>query len=272
MGNLIAFIKNRNVEDYKVLPISENIFSDIEIMSEIVYSPEYSLEEGEWFKIENFSGSDYYPDYFNIIASTTDLLSAAVADFSKIKFLIYVTEECFYFQKVFKSNFIRTRGFRFWEENYSYIEKSDMFVIRELPDAIYYREQNKLVFTKLETLEVMFKGISGLYREATDQDIQEFLSNSFIMLNDFSYESVNKLNRHRIAMVHDRLSTFSEEQKNSLIEYTKSYCSELVQDNKFVISTDNDLKLLLYGILERYYTSPVSCEKRIANSIIKIEN
>ena len=27
MGNLIAFIKNRNVEDYKILPISENIFS-----------------------------------------------------------------------------------------------------------------------------------------------------------------------------------------------------------------------------------------------------
>lgn len=272
MGKLVAFIKNRRNEEFKILPVSENVFSDIQPHNEITYSSEYILEEGEWFKIEHFSQSSYFPNYFDNLETTTSLFSVTVADFSKMKFLVYITEECFYFQKVFKSNFIRTKGFRFWEDSYTYLSEADMFVVKELPDAIYYRGQDKLIFIRLEFLEIMFKGISQLYREATNQEVQEFLSNENILLNNFNYESVSKQNRHRISLVRDRLLDFSNDQKIALFEYTKNYCSELVQNNNFVISSDNDLKLLLYGILERFYTSPVSHERRIANSISRIDN
>lgn len=272
MPNLIAFIQIRKNKCFKLLPISENIFSDIEIENEVNYSPEQQLEDEEWFKIEKFSNYDFYPKYFNLLQSTTNFLTAKVDDFSKMKFLVYLTEECIYFQKVFKSNFIRTKGFRFWENNYIYLNEADMFVIKDLPDAIYYKKQDKLVFKKLEILEIMFKGISELYREATSQEIQEFLLNEQILLSHFVPEDVKKPNRHRIALVKDKLETFSEEEIIKLFDYTKTYCNSLVQDNKFVVSSDNDLKLLLYGLLERYYTSPVSQEKRTANSIIKIEN
>ena len=40
------------------------------------------------------------------------------------------------------------------------------------------------------------------------------------------------------------------------------------KERKFKISTDNELKYLLYGIEQRFYTTPFSKEKRLANSIV----
>ena len=39
-------------------------------------------------------------------------------------------------------------------------------------------------------------------------------------------------------------------------------------EGRFVVRSNEDLKNLLYGIDQRYYTTPINNEKRIANSII----
>ena len=46
--------------------------------------------------------------------------------------------------------------------------------------------------------------------------------------------------------------------------------SLVLKNGKFEVSTDSNLKKVLYGIDERYYTTPIENEKRIANSIIRL--
>jgi hypothetical protein len=41
-------------------------------------------------------------------------------------------------------------------------------------------------------------------------------------------------------------------------------------DESFSISNEEDLKKLLYGIEQRYYTTKVGNEKRLANSITTV--
>lgn len=64
----------------------------------------------------------------------------------------------------------------------------------------------------------------------------------------------------------------SIEEKMRIISYIGEYCSSLKRvEDAFEIGTEKDLKLLLYGLQERFYTTPIGDEKRIANSIIPIK-
>jgi hypothetical protein len=44
----------------------------------------------------------------------------------------------------------------------------------------------------------------------------------------------------------------------------------LFENQAFKIATEEDLKALLYGIEQRYFTTPVGNERRLANSIISL--
>ena len=44
----------------------------------------------------------------------------------------------------------------------------------------------------------------------------------------------------------------------------------IYENGKFKIETDSDLKFVLWGIEQRFYTTPIGGDKRVANSIISI--
>ena len=66
----------------------------------------------------------------------------------------------------------------------------------------------------------------------------------------------------------------TEAQKQQIVPYINEYYPtklKLDQNNeKFVISNDNELKMLLYGVQERFYTTTFGGEKRVANSVLTI--
>ena len=71
----------------------------------------------------------------------------------------------------------------------------------------------------------------------------------------------------------DKYSTFTEEQKQRLHIYLQNYNSNLVYDvntDKFKISSEKELTDLLNGINQRYYTTEIDGEKRLANSVITL--
>jgi len=73
----------------------------------------------------------------------------------------------------------------------------------------------------------------------------------------------------------DTLNSFSKPDKKNILKYIGEYCSELKYDNKkskYSISSEDDLKKLLFGIEQRYYTTKFGKkEKRVANSILKLQ-
>ncbi|MGS0534497.1 hypothetical protein [Pseudoalteromonas sp. SaAl2] len=154
------------------------------------------------------------------------------------------------------------------------IEESDSrLVINTLPDAVYFKNSNTLVFKNLATISSIFKGIDELYKEATNEEVQEFLNEDFLELaGGLNQDKVSKPNRKRIALAMDTLNNMAAADKDQMLTYVHSYCdTKLTFDavnKQFKIQTDEELKLLLYGIEQRFYTTSLSNEKRLANSVI----
>jgi hemerythrin-like domain-containing protein len=153
-----------------------------------------------------------------------------------------------------------------------YEENSSSIFINEYADAIYSPTENNLYFRKLRDISAIFDGIDILYREATEEEVKNFLDYNFIELSEgFASDNVKTNNRKRIAMALETLRKFSDDEKRTVFEYIKDYCPELANENsKFNVHNENSLKRLLYGIEQRYYTTPVGEERRLANSVISL--
>ena len=139
-----------------------------------------------------------------------------------------------------------------------------------MPDAIYCQDNDTLYFRRLESITSIFKGIDQIYREATDEETAQFLQSNFIQLGEtYTAENVKTANRKRIALASKTISNLAPQDRDNIFTYIGEYCPALkTPDNKFAISGENELKLLLYGIDQRFYTTLVGNEQRIANSVI----
>ena len=65
------------------------------------------------------------------------------------------------------------------------------------------------------------------------------------------------------------LNELNEDDRKNIFSYIGDYCPELqIAESSFEIGSEDDMKKLLFGIEQRFYTTLVGGEKRIANSII----
>ena len=66
----------------------------------------------------------------------------------------------------------------------------------------------------------------------------------------------------------------SETDREGVFEYIGEYSDGKLQfdaeSGVFTVATDDELKTLVYGIEQRFYTTVVGSERRLANSIVKI--
>ena len=156
---------------------------------------------------------------------------------------------------------------------WQYLPNAKELVLNEYPDAIYDGLADILYFRKLAAISSIFKGIDELYREATEEEVTEFLSRSFLNLSDgFDASRVSLQNRKRIALVSDTLSHMEPDKIDEILSYMRNYCINLIlDDGRFEVSSDADLKMILFGIEERFYTTPVTGKRRLANSTINLE-
>lgn len=112
-----------------------------------------------------------------------------------------------------------------------------LLVIKDIPDCVYVKDIDKLYFKNLNAITSIFNGINELYREATE-----------------------------------RYNNFSTEQKNRIPNYISQYCPHLYDatTNRFRISNEKELTELLNTLNQRYYTTEIDGEKRLANSVTKL--
>ena len=256
--------KMLSTEETLFLPVSELVVSSTE------YTPGALLEDGEWFKIENVSQKSYTIDIISSGFETVDFDSLSKSDFKKIDFMFVKNGTITYFQNISKSKLVSKKKIGSLGETFQYQSDCDEIVVNDYPDAIHCGDTDILYFRKLEPIVGIFKGIADLYREATDGETEEFLQNDFIALkDDYRTSNVKTANRKRIALAMQTLSALSPEEKANIFTYIGEYCPELkTENNAFFVGNEDDLKLVLFGIEQRFYTTPVGGEKRIANSVI----
>lgn len=272
MNHLLAKTKGNKKDFFKIISNEEIFELPDDLDNPIKYKTNYKLEDDEWFAIENFSEEEYCIAFLHKKFVSTDYDQIAKNDYGNINYLCAYQSGIYYFQKVGSRQFIRKKLLSL--NSLSITENEPIIVINDKADAIYKKDKNTLYFKKLMSISSIFKGIDTLYREATQKDTENFLQNKFIKLgSDYDAAKVKKSNRKRIAMAMDTISHFNRQEKSKIFTYIREYCKDLEfdeNDSKFTIETEEHLKKLLYGIEQRYYTTLLGNEKRLANSITTI--
>jgi hypothetical protein len=270
MNHLLAKKGGRNGAYVKIMS-DNNIFQLPEDLDNPhVYDNDHKLDDDEWFAITTFSNSEYSIDFINADFNSAEYNQIRNDDYTNLKFLCSYQDDRFYFfQKITRSQTITKKWFKM--SNEPVLSEDPIIIIKPYSDAIYDKTQDTLYFKNLTAITSIFPEIGNLYREATDADTEEFLNNVFISLtNNYDVLKVKTANRKRIAMAMDTLGKYTAVEKNQIFEYIKDYCTELAFSEElghFEIGTEDNLKHLLYGIEQRYFTTPLGNEKRLANSI-----
>jgi hypothetical protein len=275
MNQLIAKIRDRSRTNNKLRKVisDEIMFVLPENLDEAIgYDPSTLLEDKEWYVITTFSTMPYCLDFLmDEEFDSVDYEQLDLASFEKLDFIFSYQDGIYYFQNISKSQLVTKKLISFGER-FSFDRNNTSIVIKDVADAIYVKSEDNLYFRKLSSISSIFHGIDQLHREATEAETAEFLNQGFVELaGDFSSTDVKIANRKRIALALDTLNNYCDEDKRTVFAYIKDYCPELTAtDKSFAVADENDLKMLLFGIEQRFYTTPVGEEKRLANSILKI--
>lgn len=261
----------------KLISVDDNIYENITslVQESILYNPNTLLEsKNQWYKLTEFSHNEFLNSNLNsIIESSASYSMLKHEEWGLLVYLLVINDNFIYIQGIGKNISVKKKKLFKIADGFQYDAQREEIIIKDIPDAIYDIGADTLYFQKLLSLTKIFPGIDSLYKEATDQEVKTFLKQSFIILkNSFSYSEVKTLNRKRIALLQGMMVDLSIEEKMRIISYIGEYCSSLKRvEDAFEIGTEKDLKLLLYGLQERFYTTPIGDEKRIANSIIPIK-
>jgi len=278
---LLAEIKKRGKGEktFKIFDEEKEIYTlPTDLDNPKVYNSDYKLEDDEWFHIANFSETEYCIDILKTDFISTEHNQITRKQLSKIKYLFahqqHGEDAYFFFQKINKSQVVHKRWFTMSDAPVLETGQTIVF-INDVADAIYSVNEDILYFKRLSSISSIFNGISELYRVATQKETEKFLKEDFINLEeDFSADNVGKANRKRIAMAVDTFNDFSNNDKDKIFSYIKDYCKDIpydIKNKEFTIKNEEGLKNLLWGIEQRYYTTKVGNEKRVANSISKVE-
>ena len=263
-------------EEYKkILETDAEIFEPLsnEMREKSVeYSPSYKLEDDEIFCLSDFKKESFCLELLKAKFNSVVYREIDTSSLNQIDYLFaYQNDENYYFQRISNKNIVKGKSLYLLGDKME-INNKNSIILNEFADAVYFSKEDKLFFKNIGRIIRIFSGIDSLYQVAKDEEVSDFLRNDFIKLvNGFDYMSVKEANRRRIAILNDRVKSLSNEQKKEVIIYIQEYCKQIAfHDNAFDIGNEQDLKNLLYGIDERYYTTPVTKEKRLANSVIAI--
>ena len=269
-------LKQREKNKYrKMVSTDEMIYPSVTdiVNSCSQYAPGAVLEDGEWFYIDNARSQTYAVSLLDHDFESVDFDSLERKEFSKIDFLFVYSDKNIFFQNISKTRLVAKKSIMCLGENYEYKSNQQEIVINDLPDAIYVSSEDRLYFRRLEAVTSIFKGIDQLYREATNEEVDAFLKSDFISLqNEYGVSSVKTANRKRIALAKKTLEELSPTDQKRIFDYIGEYCPDLKTDREsFEVGTEDEMKLLLFGIEQRFYTTPVGGEKRLANSVIPLQ-
>lgn len=276
MDNVFARVSGDRKKPYFKILSDCTLFHHVAVKKKgcVAYAPDHNLDDDAWFMIEQFSQQPYCLPVLKGDFDSKDYDDLTKSQFSRIAYIFAVQGNDFYFQKITPSLFIKRKTIAFGEA--AVVEESqERLVVNTLPDAVYRKASDTLLFRDLTTITSIFRGIDVLYKEATKEEVDDFLGETFIGLSaGYDAAKVSKPNRKRIALAMNTLATLSSGARQEMLDYINDYCEERLAFDKtagtFEITCDEELKFLLYGIEQRFYTTPFGLERRLANSVQKL--
>lgn len=258
----------------------ENLVYNVNIENQTKYSQTHRLdsEGNEWFYIGNFRQSTFNTPIAKIggegikiedlFERLTELTQFHSRDYPNINWLITKQGAYYYLQKVIPSSRITNKTFLFCLEGNPVIQvvNNSVEVRREYPDIIYDPTEDRLIFKELPRAKGIFPNLIDLYREATNEEVNTFISNRTDILISGHFE-IGVRNRKEVARLLPKIEALSDEAKTRLTRYITEHIGRTNlrrgDDEKIIISNPTDFKQYIALLDERFVTSEVYSEDRV---------
>jgi hypothetical protein len=272
MSQVVARVKRKSVEICKVMASDDDIVAVPNLADNVEFDPHYKPDDQQWLAITGFSASAYAIEALGAEVNTADFPQLSRNNATDVKFICIIQGQYRMYQRVVPSQIVKRKWLKISDE-FSIVQGEQIILLNDVPDAIHDTVSDKLYFSDFSILKAFFSKIEELYREATDAEVQAFLQNEIIKASaDFTSEKVSKPNRQRIALAQEKIGTYTKQNLEQLLQEFPEYIKDVeIKDGAFAVKNDNDLKMAIFCIEERFYTTPISKEKRLANSILKLE-
>lgn len=271
MSELIGKIQG----EYKnILNQQNNIIDDFDVtaIEAIDFTPGYKPDEDEWFRIANFSQSDFHIPECNANYSTASLNQIANADYQRIAAIGIIQNGQKQFQRITPSLFVARKTILDYSGAPQIVEHRNQIEIRSESDAIYISGSDTLYFKTIGKIKLIFPGIEELHREATQDEVDAFIANEFIALDGVEANAIGALNRKRIADIGAKYNGLTQAKKNLLIAYAREKAGVDIENDAFKVQSETDLKKVLYAMDQRYYYADIYEENRVASSVRVVTN
>lgn len=275
MSNFVL-AKVKGKKSYKLLTLGaiyENVVATISKKEQ--FSLENTIDDtvkeaDVWFYLSDFS-KNYCSSELIDIGSSAEYKELKSTPFSEIKYIISCQDEFLCYQKIAKSKIVKKKFLSLRNAKVE-LNTGDILFIKDEPDFIFSKNEDRLYFKDISVAATVFTNLKDLYRSATDSEVKNFFDDSFIRIaGNYNEQTVSIPNRRRIVGYGKILAQKNEKEKIVLFNYIHQYVPDIpVDSSKFVISNDDELKKILYGIGQRYYTTTIDSEKRVALSVKSI--
>lgn len=223
----------------------------------------YQLEENEVFFI------NYTDEYINDgFINTTNSNIITEKDFQNLEVIYYELDDLRYFQRILPSALITSSWLTFDTldklQKGVKIDKKTRLKFENRTDIILDTKNKKIYFKVFNNLEKVFPNFSKYYREASEKEFNDFKDNKLLKVN-LDFKDLGKRQLKKIAQIIDKIGYFQDNIKDYK-KYAKDY------DITFEINTKDQIDKFHALVFENFYKTPISDEKRMSNSNIKVKD
>lgn len=273
MGTFVAKLTGDNERWYKLADqIVNEDYDGIILDNPVDYDPN-NTEAGQWFKIDAFNEKDGFLGLLDSDFDVADLTSLTTDQFAdhKIDFIAYYSDHKYFIQKFTKGNFMKKKWLALDGNAVRYYEKDGLIYINPMPNCIYDNQTKRIYFMDISKAYSVFGELKLDYKEATETETTQMLQSDLINTADgFNAASVGVSNRKRITSILAKYSDYEPAKKATLRQYIREKVGDNLPfdeaTNKFTIANDVQLRLLLYGVQQRFYQPPLEDEVQVATS------
>lgn len=276
MGTFIAKVKREPNWRLMVDNVDDSPYDGITFDDAIPYDPD--VQEGiQLFKIEHFNQGEHTMPNLDRNFNAAEYRALREDEYiSSLSYVAYYNEGKYYFQGISKSSYVKKKTLFWGDRMVNYKCDNNFILLNPFPNCIYDKNSDTLFFKEIGKANTIFPHIKvNYYQAATNEQVETFLQDGMInLVEGFSASKVGVQNRKRISAVKEKLDSYEDDDRKELINYILQYTTGRLkyENEQFKISSDDDLRMLLYGIQQRLYTEPLSKEEKVAVSTTAIAN
>ena len=275
----IGILKDKNKTKRIIFDQDERLINDCFAKPTIDFEKEfqhdYTLDKGEWFFCK--PPEDEYQHFFEPFKNSGKPNNIEKEEIENIRLLYLLGEDSVTAKRIVPSFFLKNRLLLIWNETMKVKQRENILNIDNKGIDFYFeRKSKKLFFKSYNQVKNFFPSIINLYRPAKQEEVSQILNNDLIHSDStFKPEKVGERNLKAIAsFIDSKIDLTNKDVQQEYRDYAKKYSPDITFDDngKFLVKDNKSLTRIMKVLLENFYTSDVSKEKRQTNSSKKIES